>query len=601
MARPVPLYLALGASLCLPQWALAFPVYHVGGDAACDFSDIQTAINAAAAANGSDEYSMFIAQNRTYSNQHIVITGQHVNLLGGVADCSENPGTGQTVISGTSGHSVFEIRGDSQVYMGGLEITGGSLDSSHSGGGIYFSGSGSLTLAESWVFNNRAGYGGGIDVSPSGPTTLNLMTGTVVSANTALVSGGGIRIEGETTLNSTSGPGHAGIYIAQNAALGQGSTGYGGGVEVLGPAVANISSVVDLNSAPYGGGIAAIATDNGDVTINLFTTDPAAPVMLYGNTASHTGGGIYLKPSASLSDGYFSVELCANDYAMQANVAANGAAIYGDTAFVTGVGVGTSSYVYLNTCSRPAGAVRCAAGTLCNQIIDNVSADSGGHPTNGAAVLIQSGGRVIADRLAARRNRGGSLFQLLADAIYGEVQLHNCLLADNVETGDLLHASGGARWTYLRLDSCTLANNQLGSSAAIFAQTNFAELTNSIVYQPGQQAIDFRGPSGDLTAHYVLANDTSTLAGGIGIIAGTPSFVDAAHEDYHLVRDSPGVDYAPASGRAHDLDLNPRAIDLADVPNLFGPMDLGAYELQDGGVASCVIADTIFCTGFDGL
>jgi hypothetical protein len=38
-------------------------------------------------------------------------------------------------------------------------------------------------------------------VNPSGPTTLTLLASTV-SANTALVTGGGIQIEGPTTLNA---------------------------------------------------------------------------------------------------------------------------------------------------------------------------------------------------------------------------------------------------------------------------------------------------------------------------------------------------------------------------------------------------------------
>jgi hypothetical protein len=34
---------------------------------------------------------------------------------------------------------------------------------------------------------------------------------------------------------------------------------------------------------------------------------------------------------------------------------------------------------------------------------------------------------------------------------------------------------------------------------------------------------------------------------------------------------------------------------LTDVPNTFGPLDLGAYEIQLG----CARADTVFCNGFD--
>jgi hypothetical protein len=37
-------------------------------------------------------------------------------------------------------------------------------------------------------------------------------------------------------------------------------------------------------------------------------------------------------------------------------------------------------------------------------------------------------------------------------------------------------------------------------------------------------------------------------------------------------------------------------VDLSDVPNLAGPMDIGAYEIQSD---ACSASDTIFCTGFE--
>ena len=226
----------IAALACQPQLAQAFNVYTVGGDSDCQFAFIQDAIDAAAAHPGEDY--VFIASNRTYSSQHLVVTNQDVDIIGGFTSCGDfDPGLDQTTINGTNGHSVLEIEGTSHVYVGNIELTGAALDASHSGGGIYFGGAGSLTLQTSWIFNNQAGYGGGIDISPSGPTTLSLV-GSTVSGNTALVSGGGIRIEGQTTLNATHTPSQYNSYIAQNAALGQGQIGYGGGIEVLGPAIA---------------------------------------------------------------------------------------------------------------------------------------------------------------------------------------------------------------------------------------------------------------------------------------------------------------------------------------------------------------------------
>jgi hypothetical protein len=77
-------------------------------------------------------------------------------------------------------------------------------------------------------------------------------------------------------------------------------------------------------------------------------------------------------------------------------------------------------------------------------------------------------------------------------------------------------------------------------------------------------------------------------------VQGDATFVDAAARDYHLAFGSPGVDFAPAAGSV-DLDGHPRDVDLVEVPNAFGPRDIGAYERQFG----CAGADTIFCNGFD--
>ncbi|MEO7325929.1 MAG: hypothetical protein ABIW82_13985 [Dokdonella sp.] len=577
---------SIAAGLCLAQSAQAFDVYTVGGDASCQFAFIQDAIDAAAAHPGEDY--VFVASNRTYAQQHLRVTGQDVDIIGGFRDCSDfDPALDQTTISGRSGNSVFEIEGSSHVYLGNLVITGGVLDSSHSGGGIYFGGAGALTLQTSWVFNNQAGYGGGIDVSPSGPTTLNLV-GSTVSANTALVSGGGIRVEGQTTLTATHTPSQYNTYIAQNAALGQGDIGYGGGIEVLGPAVANFSAVLDLNSAPYGAGIAALATEHGAAYVNLFTTDPAAPVTVYGNHAAQTGGGIFLKPHAGSSS---TAKLCARDFAIDANSAIDGVALYADE----DSGHGSIAFFNAAVCDSPPGAVACAAGTACNEINDNVG-------SNGAALVVESGGALSANHFSARRNNAVDLILFVADTANGAggdyVHLSNCLLVDNVSLSYLIEGFGAASGTQISLDNCTVAGNQLGTIyAAIRADVNFVAVNNSILYQPNHRTLFFTGSAGDLTAQYILSNDNVAFQGHTGFVNGGPGFVDAANGDYHQKRNSQGVDFAPAIAGS-DLDGNPRTLDLVDTPNRFGPMDLGAYEIAAQG-DPCSATDAIFCWGFD--
>ena len=64
------------AFLCLaiagahaPRACADFAIFTVGGDAACQYGDIQAAIDAAAAHPGEDY--VWIAANRSYSGQHL--------------------------------------------------------------------------------------------------------------------------------------------------------------------------------------------------------------------------------------------------------------------------------------------------------------------------------------------------------------------------------------------------------------------------------------------------------------------------------------------------------------------------------------------------
>jgi hypothetical protein len=573
-------WLVAAALACASTHAFANKLFTVGGDAGCSFSDLQQAIDASTA---SDFNSILVARNFTYSGQHLVIDGKIINILGGLEECGGSVYGAPIQITGTSGQSVIEIEGDSQVFLSNLDLSGADLDGSHKGGGIYFGGAGSLELAGVSVHDNRAGYGGGIDMSPSGAATLTLIS-SLIANNVASGQGGGIRLEGSTVLDADPN-----TFITGNVASGQDDIGFGGGIELVGPASANINANLNNNTATYGGGVAALASGQDDATVNLYSAS-ANVAALYGNHATATGGGIYLKSSR---DGATST-LCANDFVIDANTAANGAAIYADE----DGGHGSTAYLNSSACAPPSDAVPCATGPLCNEVADNIASDAGS-----AAVVIQSNGALFADRFAARRNQAGRLIELIADTDLGSVILQDCLLADNVLTSNLLWGSGGAADTAMFVHSCTLTHNQLGSAApVIYADVSRLEITGSIIDQPQQQqSLAFTGSADDLFTQYVLTNDTSSFVSGPGILAGTPTFVDAASGDYHLQRSSPGVDVAPEIDGI-DLDGNPRTVDLLDIVNGFGAVDLGAYEIQTQlPPSSCSVADTIFCNGFEDL
>ncbi|HJT98402.1 MAG TPA: hypothetical protein VJ696_08815 [Rhodanobacteraceae bacterium] len=613
--------LLVASSLSLPGVAspasAGVGVYFVGADAACPFHTIQDAVDAAAAHPGAD--FVWLAMNQSYSGEHVRISDtERLVVEGGFVDCLDNDvGTDLTVVSGAGndGGAVFEIHGSasSDIYFKNVFITGADRDGDANGGGIDFYGAGKLTLEESSVSINSSGYGGGINVNGSeGPAELDLMHDVLVINNTAQTSGGGIRIDGDTRMFALAPR----TLIELNHADG----GYGGGLQVIGPARADIGSpgygglgVIASNQAAYGGGIAINDSENNDSAhVRLFATDPSTPVKIEQNVATATGGGVYLKPHSNFG---FSPNnravLCAYDFLIDDNTAVEGAAIYADTdVYGSTVALNTSPAVTsLDThdCDLPEppaalGAVPCAQGIACNRIEGNAAEHLDGTPTDGSAILIQSEGALYADRFDMRGNTGGHAIRFVDDAsdAMARVEMRDCLIATNVASAELIHAgpdgstSGG---TALVISRCTIANNAIGTPYVIHSAANFFEISNSIVDQIGLDIVDYAGPAGDMTAHDVLGTDVGTLAGGTDLVDGAPSYVDAASGDYHLERTSLGVDFAPADGSV-DRDGNPRAIDLIDIGNMFGPMDVGAYEIQTQ-ITSCAVADTVFCDGFD--
>ena len=615
-----------GSQLLLARciWLAAFVVvpaqadvgiFTVGNGTDCPYRDIQAAVDAAAARPGPDY--VWIVDDHTYTGEQVLISdADTVVIEGGFSTCDiPTPDSFSTVSgAGNGGGAVFTIRGAVNVAFQNLLITGAARDGDASGGGIDFDGVGSLQLITTTIAFNSAGYGAGINMKGGASgATLTVSHDTAVLQNSASTSGGGIRIEGNTVLSVL----EPNTLVSLNHA----PNGYGGGIEVLGPAEADIGgsgpfggAVISGNDAQYGGGIAAIAiNDMEDPLVRLFTGDPANPVRVGGNLASATGGGVYLKPREATPN-HTNAILCARDFRITDNAAQEGSAIYADEDssfdpletfyFGADVSLNTDPPLWFrgrpqHPCGPVPPAPVCATGVACNEIRDNIAEDTSGQPTPGSAVLIQTDGHLFADRVSLRGNTGAHVLRLVdTDA----AEISNCLVAENV-TDELIYASLGDgdddSTNDFVFDRCTLAGNTVSTPFVMSMNANSVTIRNSIIDQPGTQVIDFQGSPGGLTAQYVLATSLSTLGSGIGLVDGEPTFVDAASGDYHLERTSLGVDFAPTQGGV-DLDGEPRTIDLPDIANHFGPMDLGAYEVQVGGVLTCARTDTVYCDGFDG-
>ena len=607
----------LGFALAFAQSsAFAYSIFTVGPG--CPYSTIQSAVDAAAATPGVDYVWI---SNDSASGTRFNYTGQHVHvndpdgviIEGGFVSCSD-PDIGDnetTTISGAGndGGPVFDIdSAGGDVFLGNLFITGASRGSNSYGGGIAFRGqvAGALILRNMTVSLNQAAFGAGIDVEGyNAAAALVIEQNTLILNNSALQSGGGIRIAGNTRLFATDPQ----IWIGYNHA----DNGDGGGINVVGPAHADIGSpgyngigVISSNTAKYGGGVSVyagaplVASDFSIAEARFFSVDGSHPVQISGNSAS-VGGGAFVHFGNSHDCGDATcldeADVCLFDARVNDNIAPRGAAVFGATSpgaekfFVNQSGnCGPESPVAL-------GAQACVPGVACDEMNNNTNEDSSNNPTDGSTVEFEQYEATIAvERWHMLGNHAAHIFGSTTsnDNVAVNVGVRDCLIADNTLTGELVSLDSGQ--DTFALDRCTVAGNSIGATPVFLVDGFQATLTNSIVDQPGHSTIDFNGPVNGLTANYVLSTEILELGTRTGVMQGEPTFANPANGDYHLVYGSLGLDFAPA-GSGSDLDRKSRTVDLVLVNDLFGPMDIGAYELQQA--PACIASDILFCNGFE--
>jgi len=577
--------------------------FHVG--AGCDYTTIGAAITAAAGVVGSNE--ILVAANQAYTNEALAINGQSLTIAG-VPACNYVQPSGNTTIGGGNGHSVLTIRGDSHVRLKNLTLSDGHPSDNAAGGGIDFAGTGTLSLDHTTISSNHAGYGGGINFNGSGGAAyLNFGTETQVLSNIARTSGGGVRLEGSAVLTVTAPQ----VWLAFNEAV----DGYGGGLEVIGPARADLGSpgyrfaeyagLLYQNSAQYGGGIAILggSSNDQDAFVHLFATDARNPVLIESNTAAHTGGGIYLQPDSNgLALGL--AWLCGIDYRLTGNIAQEGTALYSDedsdslgNYFGALISLGPPD-AWDPNCRQtalPAGVVACTSET-CNVIDQNVAQNGAGQPTAGSAILLQTNTRASFDRIRITNNDGDHALRLVGGGDGNETtyaRLSNALLAGNVARNEIMLAESG---TSLAVGNTTLTGNQSPSGVVIRANGELT-VSETIFAQGPASSVLFGGSPSNRHLDYILSMEVNTLAGGNHIVQGDPSFVDVARGDFRLRPSSLAIDIAPpVAGDDRDLDGEPHDQDIANVPDQDGDRDLGAYERQK---RYCGAADTVYCDNFD--
>lgn len=581
--------LLMSLAVASPAGALT---YRVGTGTGCTHSSIQAAVNAANANPGRD--SIIITRSLSYTAQAVKIQqAQSLTLAGGYATCADSAPSGErTIVSGNGGSadSVFTVEsGDAEeILFNNLLIRDGDESIDYYGGGIDFTGSGTLTLSNVTLTQNEAGYGGGLSARGTGPDAkIVLREETIINNNLATQDGGGVHLRGPITLDALEP--YTAIWL--NRATGLANVpigtyhGYGGGMAVVAPAKAYIGSsgyslgTIYGNTARAGGGIAALADSSFVIgMVYLFTNDPTKPQKVNGNRATDVGGAFYVDANTDVSEGAI---------LLWDTTVENNSAPIGSIAFLASdseIGIANSGIFNMNgslytagVFNRPGASVACNPGVACSVARNNRSEDAAGNPTNGALI---HGTEDAYSFIGNYRFTGNNARSMLDLASADGVKVTSTLIDNNTFTAAVLQFPEDD--PEVELNHLTIVDNSIGG-AGVIAHRGHVELNRSIIWQPGKTVRDTAASSGTFDGDYVLTNETASIPGVANrFYPFNPGFINPTLKDYRLRAGSEAIDtvpYTAALDGTVDLDGLPRSVDLALVPAATS-VDLGAYERQ---------------------
>lgn len=571
-----------------PCAALNGPIC-VGADSACQFSDLQDAIDSVSESSG-ENTTIHVADNQEYEDQVLFIFNRNLTLRGGFSSCAAFSPSGRTALHGTATHSVISIGADAghrTVHLESLEIRdGGGTDPvgfhTHSiGGGVGIGGNVDVTITGSMVSDNSATFGGGIALGGEDGAELTLVDTWIIDNAAAngvngaahssgngggifCVDGGTVTIEG-------------GMIRSNEAVADKNGATAGGGAYLGGCGFSATGTEVMFNVSQTGDGGGIFLGSGGEL---ILSGSSAGPLLLGNNIAGRSGGGVFTTSPAIL----------------------DGVAVEDNVAGYSGTGGGGG--IYTASSSLIIDSSTCIG---CSTLRDNTAATAGSaiyadHFGQPVVVTIRNtriaGNGDQTDIPVLQVDSGGNLPSSIA-----QLHMANDLVAFNY--GSSVASIVSNTQGYIQVSTSTVVGNSVGNNGVddLFINRNDQEpqnpppvtLLNSILFEaPGVPAVAM--PTIDDRVDCLIAYEGSGLPPAAILIAD-PRFTDVKEEDFHLQADSPAIDFCRFANDGPDLDLdgNPRGVDAPQVPPYVpdATYDLGAYEWQPG------ITDRIFADGFD--
>ncbi len=511
---------------CLPAAAATFTV---GADGACDFSDLQDALDVTQANRMTDV--IYLAQNLGYHGE-FVIEDQSVTLRGGYEDCR---------LLGTPTTTKVNRRDDSRHFRITAYLRPGRIKLER------------LDLIYDGSSTFRQPEGGSIH--QSGETELYLINTSVRHGNADL--GGGIFVDG-----------WARLYIREGSMVANNIGIEGGGVACRGLAEVELgddNTLVIGNSAYFGGGVHA----DGSCYFYSSKKHPLAGVIR--NTATEDGGGIYatgrafvqvtgnvLENSARRGGGIFLTGEDASFYAIRALIA-------GNQAIISGGGVhaqyGAHGKIMMDL-------AECADLSICGVLSDNTA-------TRGGGVSVESGATldILQSRIADNSASTGAIAVVNGDT--SVLSIASTEIVGN-RSDLMIELTDGAQ---LLMHHVTIGDNHSlsGEGWTLHSFPADVYVANSIYWDDDGRF--HGGPSGLYRSWTCLLVPTATDdPGGSFIHVGDPDFLDEANRDFRLGTFSPAIDMCDFSGPTLDRVNNPTGVDYPWLPDWLGPYDAGAFE-----------------------
>jgi hypothetical protein len=539
------------------------------GDPACDFSQIQDAIDAAKA-NGPGQDLILLASNQSHTGVDLDINAHSVWIAGGYPNCTDIflPGPATVLDGSGESHSVVNVRGTAggphEVILENLTLRGGSP--SEGGGGLEIDGANVVTVRRTSIRNNDAANGGGIHLAGSSGAALFLEQSAFVGFNSASGDGGGIFCNGGGE-----------VHLANDTLVTTNSAGDDGGGMFLSNCLlvsragGSFRGVLANEANDEGGGIHA---RNGSTVQLLGGT--VAPASVVGNEAQD-GGGVFLTgPGSSLT---------AANAAILDNVASDPSA--GHIASGGGVAARDGAAVLVH---RTLGA-SCHTADRCSSISGN-SAESAG------AIWGRDGTTITVRQTYVEDNTVSNTGAAFHVAFGGSsLTLDGVVLAGNSALFSVVSVTVASS---LEMTFVTLTGNDSGLAAAILGGDNPNAILSSVIWEDGEPA--YSAPAGSTLADCLIVHESGSILAADPdaqfVTVQDPQLADPPGGDYHLAAGSPAIDYCDGfftGAGSPDVDFEMRGVDDPAVPDNFpGALwDIGADE---SGSAPVVL---IFADGFE--